>query len=128
MTRRQGGTLAAIRAAHSAVFLVELGAILWLVATGITGRRDRTVGVAAVLVAVEAVVFVANDGVCPLTPLAERHGATNGGVSDIFLPDTIARTIPLWASALVALAAVLHLGRLRRDTAVGIGSGGGRPA
>ena len=40
----------AIRAVHSAVFLVELGAIGWLVATGLLGRRDRTTAIAAALV------------------------------------------------------------------------------
>ena len=118
-----------IRAVHSAIFLVELGSILWLLVTGLANRRDRTVAVAAGLVAVESGVFVLNDGVCPLTPLAERHGAVRGSVSDIFLPDVVARTIPAWSSALVALAIALHLrGALRagarsrraaRDTASG---------
>ncbi|HEX5828747.1 MAG TPA: hypothetical protein VFY23_14565 [Candidatus Limnocylindrales bacterium] len=98
-----------IRGVHSAIFLVELGAILWLVVTGPTRRRDRSVALAAALVAAEAGVFVVNRGVCPLTPLAERHGATRGGVSDIFLPDRLARTIPIWSSALIAVAALLHL-------------------
>ena len=103
-----GWTLAAIRAVHSAAFLVELSAIGWLVITGLIGRRDRSTALAAVLVGVESAVFVANDGVCPLTPLAERHGAQRGNVSDIFLPDAVARTIPLWSSALIALAIGLH--------------------
>jgi hypothetical protein len=107
ITRRQ--RLFAIKAIHSGIFLVELGAILWLVVTGLTGRRDRSVAVAATLMAGEAAVFVLNRGVCPLTPLAERHGASRGGVSDIFLPDRVARTIPIWSSALIAAAAVLHL-------------------
>ncbi len=102
-------TLAAIRGVHSAVFLVELASILWLVASGLIGRRDRSVAVAAALVAAEAAVFVTNDGVCPLTPLAERHGARRGSVSDIFLPDAIARTIPIWSSALVTLGVLLHV-------------------
>ena len=101
--------LFAIRAVHSAIFLVELGSILWLVVTGLANRRDRSVAVAAGLVVVESGVFVANRGVCPLTPLAERHGAVRGSVSDIFLPDVVARTIPAWSSALVALAIILHL-------------------
>lgn len=104
--------LAAIRGVHSAIFLVMLAAIGWLVVTGIVGRRDRSVGVAALLVAGESVVFVANRGVCPLTPLAERYGARRGGVSDIFLPDALARTIPLWATPLVVLGAVLHAARM----------------
>jgi hypothetical protein len=101
--------LVAIRAVHSAIFLVELASIGWLVITGLANRRDRTVAVAAGLVTVESAVFVLNDGVCPLTPLAERHGAVRGSVSDIFLPDVVARTIPIWSTALLAIAFVLHV-------------------
>jgi hypothetical protein len=105
--------LVAIKTVHTAVFLVMLSAIGWLVATGLAGRRDRTVAVAATLVAAEAAVFVVNRGVCPLTPLAERHGASRGGVSDIFLPDRVAQSIPIWATSLVVAAVLLHLRRLR---------------
>lgn len=101
--------LTAIRAFHSAIFLVMLSAIAWLVGTGLTGRRDRSVVVAGLLVAIESGVFVANRGVCPLTPLAERYGAQRGGVSDIFLPGAMARTIPLWTTPLAVLGFGLHL-------------------
>ena len=103
--------LVAIKAVHSAIFLVMLSAIGWLLVTGLTGRRDRSVAAAGALVAGESAVFLANGGVCPLTPLAERHGASRGGVSDIFLPDAVARTIPIWATSAVAVAVVLHLRR-----------------
>jgi hypothetical protein len=122
-SRPSAPLLFAIRAVHSAIFLVELGSILWLVATGLANRRDRSVAVAAGLVAVESSVFVLNRGVCPLTPLAERHGAARGSVSDIFLPDVVARTIPAWSSALVALAIALHVRGARRAA-----SGGRRSA
>jgi hypothetical protein len=98
-----------VRLVHSGIFLVELTAIGWLLVTGATGRRDRTVAVAAGLVAVETGVFIAGRGVCPLTPLAVRMGAERGSVSDIFLPDRVARTIPIWSSVLLAAAGVLHL-------------------
>jgi hypothetical protein len=129
--------LASIKAFHSAVFLVMLAAIGWLVATGIIGRRDRSVALAAGLVAIESGVFIANDGVCPLTPLAERYGARRGGVSDIFLPDAVARTIPIWATSLVVLSALLHLrsllaGRTQPTGRIGgarsSSSGRGRPS
>ena len=106
--------LTVVRAVHSAVFLVELASILWLVATGLVGRRDRTVAVAGGLVAAEAAVFVANSGICLLTPVAERLGAESGSVSDIFLPDPFARTIPIWSSALIAIGIALHLRGLLR--------------
>jgi len=104
----------AVRAVHTAVFAAELAAIGWLVVSGFIGRRDRSVALAAAAVGVEAAVFLANDGVCPLTPLTERLGAERGSVSDIFLPDTIARTIPVWSSALLILAAVAHARSYRR--------------
>jgi hypothetical protein len=113
---RQGAALVAIKATHSVLFLGILGAILWLVGTGAAGRRDRSTGLAAGVVALEAGVFVANGGVCPLTPLAERYGARPGagGVSDIFLPDALARTTPVWSTGLLVIAAALHVARLGR--------------
>ena len=101
--------LTLITAIHSAVFWVELASIVWLVVSGALGRRDRSVGVAAGLIAIEGVVWIANDRVCPLTPLAERYGAVSGSVSDIWLPDAVARTIPQWSIPLVAAGAVLHV-------------------
>jgi hypothetical protein len=99
----------AVKTVHTSVFLAMLSSILWLVVSGSARRRDRSVAMAAGLVAIEAGVFVANDGVCPLTPLTERLGATRGSVSDIFLPASVARTIPIWSSALVAAGVLLHL-------------------
>jgi hypothetical protein len=110
MTREAGhpaGVLA-LKAIHTVVFAGELPAILWLVVSGLLGRRDRSVGLATIAVGAEAVVFVANGGVCPMTPMTERLGAADGSVSDIFLPSAIARTIPIWSTALLGLAGVLH--------------------
>lgn len=101
-------SLVVVKAVHTAVFAIELASIGWLVLTGLTGRRDRSVAVASVLVLGEAGVFVANRGICPLTPMAERLGAVNGSVSDIFLPRAVARTIPIWSTGLIALAVLLH--------------------
>src|SRR3954452_17663730 len=99
----------ALKAIHTLVFAGELAAILWLVVCGLLGRRDRSVGLATVAVGAEAVVFVTNGGVCPITPLTERLGAADGSVSDIFLPSAVAKTIPIWSTALIGLAIVLHV-------------------
>ena len=101
--------VAALKTVHTIIFAGELSAILWLVASGFLGRRDRTVGIAAAAVGAEAAVFVINDGVCPITPLTERMGAIDGSVSDIFLPDALARTTPIWSTALLVVAGLLHL-------------------
>jgi hypothetical protein len=98
----------ALKTVHTVIFAGELSAILWLLVSGLVGRRDRTVGIAALAVAGEAAVFLANDGVCPMTPLTERMGAAHGSVSDIFLPDALARTTPIWSTVLLMLAGLLH--------------------
>src|SRR4051794_11007719 len=98
----------ALKAIHAVVFAGELAAILWLCVSVLLGRCDRSVGPATLAVGAEAVVFVANGGVCPITPLTERLGAADGSVSDIFLPSAVARTIPIWSTALLGLAGVLH--------------------
>jgi hypothetical protein len=100
--------VAFVKTVHTTIFALELASILWLVVSGLIGRRDWTVAVAVAAVGLESAVFVANDGVCPLTPLAERLGSRHGQVSDIFLPDAVARTIPVWSSALIVLAIALH--------------------
>lgn len=112
--RRRRLTLVGIKAVHSAIFLIELTCIGWLIASGAMGRRDRSVAAATTAIGVEVGVFLANGGTCPLTPLAERYGARRGSVSDIFLPDALARTLPIWSSALLAIAAALHLWSFRR--------------
>jgi hypothetical protein len=110
-----------VRLLHSAVFLAELGAILWLVLTGFLRRSGRSTRIAGLLIAGESAVFVANRGVCPLTSMAERYGSAHGGVSDIFLPDALARTIPQWSIPLVLIGSGLHirnrLDRRARSTA-----------
>jgi hypothetical protein len=104
-----------LKTVHTGIFAGELSAILWLVVSGLRGRRDRTVGIAAAAVAVEVTVFLANDGVCPSTPITERLGAGRGSVSDIFLPDVLARNTPAWSTALLIVAGLLHVRALRRE-------------
>ncbi len=109
----------ALKSIHTVIFAGELSAILWLVASGLVGRRDRSVGIAALAVGVEATVFLANGGVCPITPMTEHMGAAHGSVSDIFLPDAIARTTPIWSMGLLAIAGLLHVRALRRAQVFG---------
>jgi hypothetical protein len=57
----------------------------------------------------ESAIYVSNNQVCPLTPLAEELGAERGSVVDIFLPDWFSRRIPLAGSGALILGLVLHL-------------------
>jgi hypothetical protein len=101
-------TVVAVKAVHSLVFFVVewcVGAVLW---DGVRGRTDRRTALAAVIVAAESLVFVGNGFRCPLTSIAERHGAVRGGVSDIYLPRWLAAKLPGVHVPLIAWAVWLH--------------------
>ena len=110
---RRGRALSAIKAVHTAIFFSIAGAILLAAWDGLRGRPRRRTAVAGGVVLAESAVFVSNNQVCPLTPLAEQLGAGRGSVVDIFLPDWAARRIPVVAGSAAVLALVLNLSAWR---------------
>jgi hypothetical protein len=113
--------LVLIRGVHTAAwFSIEscVGYLLW---AGATGRSDRRAGAAAAVVAGECLVFAANGFRCPLTGLAERAGAANGSVTDIYLPTWFARNLPAIHLPLLVLIGWLHGRTLRRRHVQGRG-------
>ena len=62
----------------------------------------------------ESAIFVSNNNVCPLTPLAEELGAERGSVVDMFLPAPVAERIPRVAGSAALLALALNLRALTR--------------
>lgn len=102
--------LAAIRAVHTAIYLVNAAAILLIDYAGVTGRAGPWLTVALVLAAIEVVVFVGSGMKCPLTALAVRYGAEHGAIFDTFLPERLTRNTlrifgPLLAVGLALLGA-----------------------
>jgi hypothetical protein len=57
----------------------------------------------------ESAVYVSNNQVCPLSPLAEELGAENGSVTDILLPIWISRRIPLVSGTVLVLGIALNI-------------------
>ena len=126
------GLLLLIKGIHTAAFFVIAGSILVVFADGARGRPRRTTGVAAAIALSECAVFAANGFVCPLTPLAERYGAERGSVTDIFLPDVIARNLAWIATPILVVGLVLNgraLAHRRRgrQSDCGRSERGGRP-
>lgn len=99
----------AIKAVHTAIFLSVAGLILLFAWDGIQGRPRRRSAIAAGVAFAESAIYASNNGVCPLTPLAEELGAASGSVTDIFLPDSISRRIPLVSGTVLVLGLVLNL-------------------
>lgn len=103
--------LFAIKAFHTVVFLVESASILYIVYSGLTGRRDSWLAVAIVLVLIESAVYILNGTRCPLTKLARQMGDRTGDdfIADIFLPEWFTPYIPRICGAL-AMGGLLLVG------------------
>lgn len=107
--------LAVIRAVHTAIYVVNAGAILLIDHAGLTGRTGPWLTIALALAAVEVVVFVGSGMKCPLTAVAVKYGADHGAIFDTFLPEALTRNTlrifaPLLAGGLLLLMArSLHL-------------------
>jgi hypothetical protein len=106
---RRPAVLATIKAVHTAIFASVGGAILLFVWDGLRQRPGRRAAIAFGVIITESAVYASNNQVCPLTPLAEDLGTDRGSVADIFLPDWIARRIPLFGGTALLLGIVLNL-------------------
>jgi hypothetical protein len=107
--RARPAVLLAIKAVHSAVFFSVAGLILLFAWDGVRQRPRRRTAVAAGVALAESAVYVSNNQVCPLSPLAEALGASSGSVTDIFLPDWVSRRIPVVSGSVLVLGLVLNL-------------------
>jgi hypothetical protein len=101
--------LSLIKALHTVIFASVGSAIGLFVWDGLRRRPGRRAAIALGIVLTESAVYASNNQVCPLTPLAEKLGAERGSVADIFLPDWLARRIPLLGSGALVLGLVLNL-------------------
>jgi hypothetical protein len=105
---RRGAALAAIRTGHTLAWFSIESCMLYVLYAGWRGRHGRWVGVAAAVVAGESLIFAANGFRCPLTDIAERLGADQGSVTDIYLPRWLAANLPAIHAPLLAMALFLH--------------------
>lgn len=97
-----------IKGLHTVIFASVGGAILLFAWEGLRQRPGRPAAIAVGVALGETAIYVSNNQVCPLTPLAEELGAERGSVSDIFLPDWVGRRIPLFAGGAVLLGLALN--------------------
>ena len=107
-------TILQVKVAHTAIFAVLSGCVLYTLYSALSGEITRWTWVAVVLVLLESVVLVASGWKCPLTTLAERLGAGDGEVADIFLPRWLAdRIFPICGTTFLIASALLALRLLR---------------
>ncbi len=93
-------TILHVKLAHTAIFVVLSACVLYVLASGALGQVTRWTWAAIAAIVVEGIVLALSGGRCPLTALAERLGASDGSVSDIFLPRWFAdRIFPICGTA-----------------------------
>ncbi len=80
-----------IKLFHSFIFLFMVACLLYILYCAIARRYDWTLLFALVAIFIEGLALLLNRWRCPLTTLAEKYGAANGAVTDIFLPDWLTR-------------------------------------
>jgi hypothetical protein len=105
---RRPAALAAIRAVHTVIFASVAAAIALFVWDGVRQAPRRRAALALGIAVAETGIYLSNNQVCPLTPLAEDLGAESGAVVDLFLPAWAARNIPLVGSAALLVGLTLH--------------------
>jgi len=107
-------TIFQIKLVHTVIFWVLSACVLFSLYSGLTDRITAWTWVAVGLLLVESVALVLFGWTCPLTILAERHGAAQGSVTDIFLPKWLADRIFPICGTLFGVALALIAWRLLR--------------
>jgi hypothetical protein len=75
-----------VKLVHTLIFAVLSACVIYIVISGSINRITLWTWVAIVAIVIEGLVLAGSGGRCPLTAVAERLGASDGSVADIFLP------------------------------------------
>ena len=105
--RWHGGTLTAIKAVHTILFASIGAAIALFVWDGIRDHPRRRTAYALGIALGETAVYVSNNQVCPLTPLAEQFGTDSAASSHLPARCCGAR-IPVVSGTALVLGLVLN--------------------
>jgi hypothetical protein len=106
--------LTLIKAAHTLAWFSIESSMAYVLYAGAARRTGSRAALAGAVVARESLSFAANGFRCPLTQIAEKIGAADGSVTDIWLPRWFAHNLPAIHVPLLAAAAYLN-GRNLRD-------------
>ncbi|MDX6717880.1 MAG: hypothetical protein QOJ63_134 [Solirubrobacteraceae bacterium] len=99
----------ALRTAHTAIALFELGCLGYVWACALTGRRNRLLNGAITILVTEGVGLVVGHGQCPLGPLQRRVGDPVPLFELVLPPVWARRAVPILAgTATVGVALALR--------------------
>ena len=101
-----------IKLVHTAIFFIMTTCVIVLFYTGIMNRLSGWTIIALVLVFIEGIVLILNKWKCPLTIWAEKLGAENGSVTNIFLPRWLADRLFTICAPLFVISCLILIIRL----------------
>jgi hypothetical protein len=114
--RRRDAKLAIVKTVHTAIYVVQVAATVYILVAGVTGRHGRYLRLAFALVTVESIVFFGNGRRCPLTALAQKYGDPKGYVGDSWFSERCTRhNFGAFASLLALGTGLVLIRRLRGD-------------
>lgn len=108
-------TLFQIKALHTLAFFVLSSCVVVVLFSGVWNRITVWTWLSIGMILLEGLALASCGGKCPLTVMAERRGAIQPGVADIFLPKWFAdRIFPLCGTAFLVGCALVawHLASL----------------
>ena len=81
--------------------------LIYILYCGITKTYNWPLLLAISAILINGLAVLLNHGRCPLTTLAEKLGAEKGTITDIFLPQWIARNVFAFSTVLFAAELIL---------------------
>ena len=96
-----------IKSIHTIIFFFMWVCLLYILYCGITKTFNWALLLAIGAIFIEGFALLLNHGRCPFTTLAEKLGAEKGSVTDIFLPQWMARNVFRFSTILFTMELVL---------------------
>ena len=96
-----------IKSIHTIIFFFIWVCLLYILYCGITKTYNWALLLAIGAIFTEGFALLLNHGRCPFTTLAEKLGAEKGSVTDIFLPQWMARNVFRLSAVLFTVELVL---------------------
>lgn len=106
---QRAAAVTVIRLIHTAIFASVAACVAVVLWDGLHQQPRRRTMVAGAAVLTESAIYLSNDQVCPLSPLAESLGASRGAVTDMLLPNSVSRHIPVVSSAAMLTGIAFNL-------------------
>ena len=109
-------TIFHVKLVHTLIFAVLSACVIYIVISGAINHITNWTWVAIAAIVIEGLVLAASGGRCPLTAVAERLGASDGSVADIFLPRWFAdRIFPICGTLYLIGCAIVAIRLLSNE-------------